>query len=81
MNILKFAFVLTFAVVAPIRAADAVAPLGEALIYKRVGERELKLYLVQPDGWKTHDRRPADGFIHGCGWVGGTPSQINEQSR
>ncbi|MCX6953816.1 MAG: alpha/beta hydrolase [Verrucomicrobia bacterium] len=66
--------------VAPLFAAEAKAPVGEARTYKKIGDRELKLYVLRPDGWKATDRRPAIVFFHGGGWTGGAPSQFNEQS-
>lgn len=44
--------------------------------YKRVGDRELKLHVFLPPGWKASDRRPAFVAIHGGGWGGGTPSRM-----
>src|SRR6185436_16603405 len=61
-------------------AADAIAPVGEPRIYKKVGDRELKLYIVRPEGWNASDRRPAIVFYHGGGWVNASPSQFNEHS-
>lgn len=61
-------------------AAESAKPTGEPRAYKRVGGRELMLYLVKPEGWKAADRRPAIVFFHGGGWVGGSPSQFNEHS-
>jgi len=56
------------------------APVGETCVYKKVGDHELKLFIIKPVGWKAMDRRPALVFFHGGGWVGGTPSQFNEQA-
>lgn len=41
------------------------------VVYKRVGDRELKLHLFLPDDWKPSDRRSCFLTIHGGGWVGG----------
>lgn len=81
MHSLTFGLLLTLAAVAPIRAAETVTPFGEPRVYKRVGDRELKLYLVRPEGWKAGEQRPAIVFFHGGGWVGGSPSQFNEHSK
>lgn len=73
---------LTLVVAAsPLSAAVPAAPVGDAHVYKRVGERELKLYVTRPDGWQARDRRPAIVFFHGGGWTGGAPNQFNEHSR
>ncbi len=53
---------------------------AEALVYKRVGGRELKLWVEKPAGWKAQDKRPAIIFFFGGGWVGGTPEQFRRQS-
>lgn len=58
----------------------AETPLGEPHVYKRVGDRELKLYVNRPPGWQATDQRPAIVFYHGGGWVGGAPNQFNEHS-
>ncbi len=56
-------------------------PAGKAHVYKKVGERELKLWVLTPPDWKAADRRPAIVFFHGGGWVAGSPAQFNEQSK
>lgn len=55
----------------------AAAPAGEAHVYKKVGERELKLYVVAPPGL-AGTSQPAIVFFHGGGWVGGAPTQFNQ---
>ncbi|QDU27248.1 Acetylxylan esterase precursor [Anatilimnocola aggregata] len=52
----------------------------EALVYKKVGDRELKLFVEKPADWKLGDKRPAIVFFFGGGWVGGSPSQFAKQS-
>lgn len=67
----------------PAAPASPVTPLpvvGEMRTYKQVSNRELKLFVVKPDGWKKTEQRPALVFFHGGGWVGGTPSQFNDQA-
>ena len=49
-------------------------------IYKKAGERELKLTIVNPPDWKAQDQRPALVFFHGGGWVGGGPTQFTQHS-
>jgi acetyl esterase/lipase len=58
----------------------AEAPVGQGQVYKQVGDRQLHLFIVNPEGWKATDQRPALVFFHGGGWVGGTPSQFNDQA-
>ncbi|MFV0446653.1 MAG: alpha/beta hydrolase fold domain-containing protein [Planctomycetaceae bacterium] len=52
----------------------------ESVIYKRVDGRGLQLLIDKPTDWKATDKRPAIVFIHGGGWVGGTPEQFRPQS-
>jgi acetyl esterase len=59
---------------------EAVIPVAESQIYKKVGDRELKLFIEKPATWKATDRRPAIVFFFGGGWVGGTPEQFRKQS-
>lgn len=43
----------------------------QLVVYKRVGDRELKLHLFLPPNWKATDRRSCFLTIHGGGWIGG----------
>lgn len=69
--------VLLLAFVASLLEVAAVEPVGEQFTYKKVGDRELKLYVSKPESWKASDKRPAIVFFHGGGWVGGAPSKFN----
>ena len=53
---------------------------ADTVIYKRVEERELKLFIEKPASWKAADQRPAIVFFFGGGWVSGTPEQFLKQS-
>jgi len=53
---------------------------AEPLTYKKVGERELKLFVEKPADWNASDKRPAIVFFFGGGWVGGSPQQFQKQS-
>jgi acetyl esterase len=63
-------------------AATKQKPVGAAHVYKQVGGRDLKLFILNPPDWKPTDRRPALVFFHGGGWeIGkGGPTQFNAQS-
>jgi acetyl esterase/lipase len=67
-----------------VRAMPAeVAPFAvttDTLVYKRVAERDLQLFVEKPADWKVTDRRPAIVFFFGGGWVGGSPEQFRKQS-
>lgn len=58
----------------------AAARGEETVVYKKAGDRELKLFIEKPADWKAADRRPAIVFFFGGGWVGGTPAQFLKQS-
>jgi hypothetical protein len=55
--------------------------VGEQHIYKKVDDRELRAFVVKPDGWKASDQRSALVLFHGGGWTGGTPTQFNDQAK
>lgn len=50
------------------------------VIYKTVGERELRIYIDYPPGWKASDTRPAIIFFFGGGWNKGTVGQFQVQA-
>lgn len=56
---------------------DVVANLKptRSVIYKKVGDRELRLDLFEPAGIKPGDKRACFVGIHGGGWTGGTPDR------
>ncbi len=70
----KYFLTFLFFVAMPAFAAEPANPEGEMFVYKKVNEREMKLYVSKPADWKSSDQRPAIVFFHGGGWVGGTPS-------
>lgn len=63
---------------AGLRAEGFQPVIGEARVYKQVGETALNLHVVNPDGWRKEDHCPAIVFFHGGGWVGGPAGQFNE---
>ncbi len=58
----------------------AESPVGQTRVYKKVGDRELRLFIVNPEGGKPSDQRPALVLFHGGGWTGGSPVQFNDQA-
>lgn len=52
----------------------------ETVVYKKAGDRELRLFIEKPADWKASDQRPGIVFYFGGGWVGGTPNQFIKQS-
>jgi acetyl esterase len=49
--------------------------------YKAVGDVKFKLYIFDPQGFSSADRRPAIVFFFGGGWERGTPQQFEQQCR
>ena len=61
-----------------IAAAAEQTAVGTPQVYKRVADRDLKLFIVKPADWQPTDQRPTIVFFHGGGWVGGEPTQFNQ---
>ena len=72
--------VVLFLTVATLLAQDR-EPAGDKFVYKKVGERELSLWVFKPTDWKQSDHRPAIVFFHGGGWVAGTPQLFNDHCK
>lgn len=49
---------------------------SKVVSYKTIGERQLKLHIFNPEGFKPTDSRPAYVVIHGGGWRSGTPRRF-----
>jgi len=47
-----------------------------SVVYKHASNTDLKLFIFEPVGHKSSDKRPAAVFFFGGGWNGGTPSQF-----
>lgn len=62
------------------QSTSAVDAVGEARVYKTVEDRKLSLSVVRPADWNASDQRPAIVLFHGGGWVGGKPTQFNDQA-
>lgn len=62
-------------------AADPVAtevtplsiPGSEALVFRKIGDTELRLHWVKPKGWTADQSLPCLVSFFGGGWVSGTP--------
>lgn len=48
----------------------------KTVVYKKVGEVELKIHIFNPEGHKASDSRTGIVFFFGGGWNGGSPSQF-----
>ncbi len=60
--------------------AAPAPPEVKTMTYKTVGDRELKIYVHYPPGWKASDKRPAIIFFFGGGWTGGRVEQFQPQA-
>ncbi len=50
-------------------------------VYKTIGEKELKLHVDFPPGWKKTDKRPVIVFFHGGSWKGGSVRSFAVQAK
>jgi len=50
------------------------------VVYKTIGDVQLKLHIFEPPDRQTKEPIPAIVFFFGGGWVGGTPTQFYHQS-
>jgi len=50
-------------------------------VYKTAGDDPLNLYIFEPPGHSSSDRRPAIVFFFGGGWRAGSPQQFEQQCR
>ena len=48
-------------------------PGSEARVFRTVGDAELRLHIVKPEGWSAADKRVCLVNFFGGGWVSGTP--------
>lgn len=75
--------VLLFFSASAATAAEPPQPT-ETITYKTVktgeAERNLKLLVEKPTGWKAQEKRPAVVYFFGGGWVKGNPGQFQKQS-
>ncbi len=57
--------------------APEVTPLSipgsEPFVFRKVGDNELRLHVVKPNGWAAANARPCLVSFFGGGWNGGTP--------
>ena len=71
-------------VASSVQAGQRKRPTGpppRRVVYKTVGEVELRLLLYEPTGHQPSDKRPAIVFFFGGGWVSGGPGQFMPHAR
>ncbi len=81
---LAMVFALAACAHAPLHAPGplVVASSGtEGVVYKTIGDVELRLFTFFPDDHRATDRRPAAVFFFGGGWNGGSIAQFEPQAR
>ncbi|MEM8670736.1 MAG: alpha/beta hydrolase fold domain-containing protein [Planctomycetota bacterium] len=54
---------------------------ARAMTYKKVDDVELKVWVFEPEGAPTSDKRPAIVFFFGGGWNSGSPAQFEQHCR
>lgn len=60
--------------------ASQTSPQEKTMTYKTIGDKELKIHVHFPPGWKAGDMRPAIVFFFGGGWRGGSVGQFEKQA-
>ncbi|MHC4206740.1 MAG: family 16 glycoside hydrolase [Planctomycetota bacterium] len=60
--------------------AAETTPDVKTMTYKTIGDRELKIHIHYPPGWKAEDSRPGIIFFFGGGWTGGRVEQFLPQA-
>lgn len=60
----------------PVDQMAATLEPTRLITYKKVGDRELKLHVFEPKGFKPTDKRACFVVIHGGGWTGGVPKRM-----
>ena len=56
-----------------IEVAPRMIPGSKPFVFRTVGEVELRLHVIKPDGWVKGDLRPCLVSFFGGGWNNGTP--------
>jgi len=49
---------------------------SKQIVYKKVQDRDLSLFVFNPTGWQATDQRACYITIHGGGWTGGEPKRM-----
>ena len=78
MSIFVSAVIVLFLTTALVAAP--AAPEVKTMTYKTIGDRELKIHIHYPPGWKASDSRAAIVFFFGGGWTGGKVEQFQPQA-
>jgi acetyl esterase/lipase len=49
-------------------------PGYESYVFRKIGEKELRLHVIKPEGWQASDKRTCFVFYFGGGWSYGNPT-------
>ena len=71
---------ITLAILILLHSVAFAAPDVKSMTYKTIGNKELKLHVHYPPGWKASDMRPAIVFFFGGGWRSGSVDQFLTQA-
>jgi len=63
-----------------LQAKETIVP-DKQVVFKTVGDVQLKLHIFNPDGLKPTDKRPAIVFFFGGGWAKGSPESFYQHSK
>jgi len=63
-----------------LQAKETIVP-DKQVVFKTVGDVQLKLHIFNPDGLKPTDQRPAIVFFFGGGWAKGSPESFYQHSK
>lgn len=80
MQTFKLFFLGITSLVAVSTLARAEDPVGKAYVYKQVGQRALRVWVLPAQNRSDTKGAPVVVFFHGGGWVSGPVSQFNRQA-
>ncbi len=68
-----------------LQSASAAEPFPDLpgavpIVFKQIGDVELRLQFFRPADWSAGDERPAVVFFFGGGWKNGSPTQFGTQA-
>jgi acetyl esterase/lipase len=73
--VLGFASLLPQAIAKEPETTPLTLPGSEAHVFRKVGDVELRLHVVKPNGWDKRGTLPCLVSFFGGGWISGTPER------
>lgn len=80
MKFFKIFFVFSLLSLAPLFSHAAPPAPDKSVVYKKIGDLELKLHMFLPEKSQPDVKKPAIIFFFGGGWVSGNPNQFYRQA-